>query len=151
MTTFLDPSRSIADRIEDIFFNMGIGLLHATKRALVSILLSIASQYGLDLKLTRDDPDSAVQRAYRRVALKAHPEDPLEASPLCSKVALTNPAATSADSNYLGAVQLKSVIENCKIIYPADISKLEQACAKLTSQTRQKFEEWDCPKSPLQC
>ena len=53
---------------------MGVSLLQATKRALVSILLSIASQYGLDLKLTRDHPDSAVQTAYRRVALKAHPD-----------------------------------------------------------------------------
>ena len=49
-------------------------MLQATKRALASILLSIASQYGLDLKLTRDYPDSAVQTAYRRVALKAHPD-----------------------------------------------------------------------------
>jgi len=44
------------------------------KRAFVSLLLSLARSYGLVLDLCRDSDDLVVQRAYRRVLLKVHPD-----------------------------------------------------------------------------
>ena len=46
----------------------------AKKRALVKVLLTLAAFYSVQVAVTRDSPDSAVQGAYRRVSLKAHPD-----------------------------------------------------------------------------
>ena len=46
------------------------------KRALVSLLLSIAQQYELGLKINRDSPDDDVRKSFRRVILRAHPDKP---------------------------------------------------------------------------
>ena len=53
---------------------MPISAALRAKRALVSILLQLASFYGLDLDLVRESDDDTVLRAYRRVAKKAHPD-----------------------------------------------------------------------------
>ena len=44
------------------------------KRALVSMLLYLAAEFGLDLRLSRDSPDSVVSSSYRRVAREVHPD-----------------------------------------------------------------------------
>ena len=44
------------------------------KRALVCIILELARIYGLAVALGRDDADDAVNKAFRRVLLKAHPD-----------------------------------------------------------------------------
>lgn len=44
------------------------------KRALVSLLLSLASQYEVALKVNRDSPDQLVKAAFRKVILRAHPD-----------------------------------------------------------------------------
>ena len=44
------------------------------KRALVSLLRTLAAAYGVALTLTRDAPDKDVSGAYRKVSLGAHPD-----------------------------------------------------------------------------
>ena len=44
------------------------------KRAFVSLLLALAKAYGVVVDVKRDSPDSAVQEAFRKVVLKAHPD-----------------------------------------------------------------------------
>ena len=44
------------------------------KRALVSVLLYLAAEFGLDLRLSQDSPDSVVSSSYRRVAREVHPD-----------------------------------------------------------------------------
>lgn len=46
----------------------------AAKRALVRVLLALAALYGVVLSLDREAPDTEVCKAYKRVALKAHPD-----------------------------------------------------------------------------
>ena len=41
--------------------------LQAAKRALVSLLLAFASQYGVALNLTRDSADKVVEQSYRKL------------------------------------------------------------------------------------
>ena len=53
---------------------MPISTVLRAKRALVSILLQLASFYTLDVDLVRESHDDAVLSAYRRVAKKAHPD-----------------------------------------------------------------------------
>ena len=48
--------------------------LDVAKRALVSLLLRLAGKYGLSLELTRESADKDVQRAYKKVAFKTHPD-----------------------------------------------------------------------------
>ena len=48
--------------------------MQLAKRALVVLLRALASTYGLQLELTRDSPDEAVTKAFRRVAVKVHPD-----------------------------------------------------------------------------
>ena len=48
--------------------------LQQMKRVLVTILLELARQSGLDVKLTRDAPDTDVKKVFRRVILKVHPD-----------------------------------------------------------------------------
>ena len=44
------------------------------KRAFISILLSLARAYHLIVDVNRDSSDTQVQKAYRRVLLKVHPD-----------------------------------------------------------------------------
>ena len=44
------------------------------KRALVTLLHGLAAAYGLNIRCTRDSPDATILRAFRQVALKAHPD-----------------------------------------------------------------------------
>ena len=46
----------------------------AARRVLVGVLCRLAAVYNLVVKLTRDSPDQDVAAAFRRVALKAHPD-----------------------------------------------------------------------------
>ena len=53
---------------------MPISTLQRAKRALVSILLRLASFYGVRPDLDREAADDSVLKAYKRVVLKAHPD-----------------------------------------------------------------------------
>ena len=44
------------------------------KRALVSLIKAMAVQYHVIVMLNRDSPDAEVRRAFKKVALKAHPD-----------------------------------------------------------------------------
>jgi hypothetical protein len=44
------------------------------KRAFVAVLLSLASQYGLTVKINRDSPDAPLEAAFRKVVKQAHPD-----------------------------------------------------------------------------
>ena len=44
------------------------------KRAFISVLLSLARAYHLIVDVNRDSSDPQVQKAYRRVLLKVHPD-----------------------------------------------------------------------------
>ena len=44
------------------------------KRALVSLVKAMAVQYHVIVMLNRDSPDAEVTRAFKKVALKAHPD-----------------------------------------------------------------------------
>ena len=52
----------------------GCSPLQLAKRALVKVLLTLASKYGVALQVNRDSEDKVVLSAYKRVALKAHPD-----------------------------------------------------------------------------
>ena len=49
-------------------------LLTLAKRAFVKVLLALASSYSVAAQVNRDTPDHAVLTAYKRVALKVHPD-----------------------------------------------------------------------------
>ena len=49
------------------------GPQHA-KRALVKVLLTLAALYCLHVEVNRESGDQEVLKAFRRVALKAHPD-----------------------------------------------------------------------------
>ena len=49
-------------------------LLTLAKRACVKVLLALASSYSVAVQVNRDTPDHAVLTAYKRVALKVHPD-----------------------------------------------------------------------------
>ena len=44
------------------------------KRDLVKLLRALAGEHGLQLVLTRDSTNKQVEQAFRRVALKVHPD-----------------------------------------------------------------------------
>ena len=44
------------------------------RRALVKVLLALAALYALSLNLSRESTDEQVTKAYKRVALKVHPD-----------------------------------------------------------------------------
>ena len=44
------------------------------KRALVSLLRTLAGLYGCRVTVTRDSPDNVVKRAYRTLSKKVHPD-----------------------------------------------------------------------------
>ena len=49
-------------------------LIDITKRALVTLLRSLALAYGMTLSITRDSPDQDIHSAYRKVSRKTHPD-----------------------------------------------------------------------------
>ena len=49
---------------------MAVNPKQAAKRAFVTILLALATTYGLLLQITRDSDDAAVLKAFRQVAVK---------------------------------------------------------------------------------
>ena len=53
---------------------MPVSPLQAAKRVLVSLLLSMARQYNVTINANRDSPDKVVEQAFKKVALKAHPD-----------------------------------------------------------------------------
>ena len=53
---------------------MPCSTLFRLKRALVSVLLSLASAYCIITEINRDSEDDAILGAYRRVAKKVHPD-----------------------------------------------------------------------------
>ena len=53
---------------------MAAGKLEKAKRAFVALLLSLARVYKLALEVNRESDEACIQRAYRRVVLKAHPD-----------------------------------------------------------------------------
>ena len=48
--------------------------VESAQRELVKLLKAVAGHHGLTLELTRDSADNDVEKAFRRVALKAHPD-----------------------------------------------------------------------------
>ena len=53
---------------------MGTSKIFLAKRALVTVLLSVAVAYGVALSLNRDATNANVLKAYRCVVLKVHPD-----------------------------------------------------------------------------
>ena len=53
---------------------MAVNAKQAAKRAFVKVLLALAATYGLLLQITRDSGDTAVVKAFRQVARRAHPD-----------------------------------------------------------------------------
>ena len=52
----------------------GCSPLTLAKRAFVKVLLALAAAYRVTVRVTRDSADSAILTAYKKVALKAHPD-----------------------------------------------------------------------------
>ena len=48
----------------------------ALKRALVTLVLSLARQFDVALQLSRDSPDEQVKKSFKKVVLKIHPDKP---------------------------------------------------------------------------
>ena len=44
------------------------------KRAFVKVLLTLAALYSVQVPVTRDSADDEILRAFRKVALKVHPD-----------------------------------------------------------------------------
>lgn len=53
---------------------MPVSAVQVAKRTFISILLKIARRYNVQIGVNRDSADEAVKAAYKRVALKAHPD-----------------------------------------------------------------------------
>ena len=53
---------------------MASGGPQQAKRAFVKVLFTIAALYGCRVELTRESPDEALTKAFKRVALKARPD-----------------------------------------------------------------------------
>ena len=67
---------------------MAVNPKQAAKRAFVTILLALATTYGLLLQITRDSDDAAVLKAFRQVARRAHRDaDPHHACPATRRCA----------------------------------------------------------------
>ena len=52
----------------------GLSVAQRAKRALVTLLLSLAQAYGLEVAVCRDSADADVQKAFRKVARRVHPD-----------------------------------------------------------------------------
>jgi hypothetical protein len=53
---------------------MPVSVVQAAKRVLVTLLLAFARHYEVRLVISRDSSDKDVVKAFKRVALKAHPD-----------------------------------------------------------------------------
>ena len=53
---------------------MAAGPVQVAKRALVTLLIALAQQYGVRLALTREDSDALVNAAFRKVVKHVHPD-----------------------------------------------------------------------------
>ena len=53
---------------------MAAGPVQIAKRALVSLLLALAQEYGVCLTLKREDSDALINAAYRKVVKRVHPD-----------------------------------------------------------------------------
>jgi len=53
---------------------MPASLIQAAKRALVTLLVSFAQHYAVNLTINRDSSDADIQKAFKKVSLKAHPD-----------------------------------------------------------------------------
>ena len=51
-----------------------VSALEVAKREVVTLLRTLALKYRVQLDLTRESADKAVEAAFRRVALKVHPD-----------------------------------------------------------------------------
>ena len=51
-----------------------VSALDKLKRALVTLLKTLATAYGLTVTLTRESPDKDVTAAYRKVSRRVHPD-----------------------------------------------------------------------------
>ena len=54
--------------------SMPLSALQRTKRAFVTMLLSVASTYSVAVKVNRNSDDEELLGAYRQVVKKAHPD-----------------------------------------------------------------------------
>ena len=52
----------------------GLSVAQRATRALVTLLLSLAQAYGLEVAVCRDSADADVQKAFRKVARREHPD-----------------------------------------------------------------------------
>jgi hypothetical protein len=57
-----------------VFAEMPSSLLQQSKRALVVLLVALARQYNVTLKVSRETPDSEVRSVCRKVLRKVHPD-----------------------------------------------------------------------------
>ena len=53
---------------------MPLSLLQRAKRAFVSVLLTLALDYGVAADVNRDSDDKVILQSYRRVVKKVHPD-----------------------------------------------------------------------------
>ena len=53
---------------------MARGAGQVAQRAFVTVLLALAAAYGVSVTVTRESPDAALLRAYRRLLLRVHPD-----------------------------------------------------------------------------
>ena len=54
---------------------MACSLVLLAKRASVRVLISVALAYGMALTINRDSTDQELRTAYRRLFLRAHPDE----------------------------------------------------------------------------
>ena len=59
---------------QTFFRSMPLSFLQRAKRALVSVLLKLAFDYGVAVDINRESDDRAVLQCYRRVVKKIHPD-----------------------------------------------------------------------------
>ena len=52
----------------------GLSLAQRAKRALVTLLLALAQAYGVEVAVSRESADADIQRAFRKVARRVHPD-----------------------------------------------------------------------------
>ena len=52
----------------------GLSVAEEAKRALVTLLLSLSRAYGVQADVTRESLDAAVEKAFRKVSRKVHPD-----------------------------------------------------------------------------
>ena len=57
-----------------LHFVMAVSAALQARRALVKLLITLASLYTVAVNLRRDSPDADVDRAFKKVFLKAHPD-----------------------------------------------------------------------------